>query len=96
MMKHETSIILYAFGVDYIDPHEPAPQSVHTESIVLDIGSVSALRRLGIPTEFWIRDKYSAQGYIVTQVHKGSQRTAIIDTAELWKLAAGTPAGEVV
>ena len=45
-MKTEKTINLTAYTVEYIDPREPKPRTVRTETVVLDGGKISALHRL--------------------------------------------------
>ena len=44
-MKTEKTINLTAYTVEYIDPREPKPRTVRTETVVLDGGKISALHR---------------------------------------------------
>lgn len=45
-MKTEKTINLTAYMVEYIDQREPKPRTVHTQTVVLDGGKISALARL--------------------------------------------------
>ena len=45
-MKTEKTINLTAYVVEYIDQREPKPRTVHTQTVVLDGGKISALHRL--------------------------------------------------
>lgn len=46
-MKTEKTINLTAYMVEYIDQREPKPRTVHTQTVVLDGGKISALARAG-------------------------------------------------
>ena len=85
-MKFESYVTLYAYEVDYIDPGQSA--GICTDTFVLDTSGAYALRRLGIPAEVWIREKYAAQGCNVVDIRSAQQRTALVDLNELWKMAA--------
>ena len=41
-MKTEKTINLTAYMVEYIDQREPKPRNVHTQTVVLDGGKISA------------------------------------------------------
>lgn len=85
-MKFESYVTLYAYDVDYINPSQSA--GICTGTFVLDTSGAYALRRLGIPAETWIREKYAAQGCSVVDIRNAQQRTVPVDLNELWALAA--------
>ena len=71
-MKTEKNINLTAYTVEYIDPREPKPRTVHTETVVLDGGKISALHRLDINPGGYITQHFErSTGYTVTAVRKG-------------------------
>ena len=53
-MKTEKTINLTAYMVEYIDQREPKPRTVHTQTVVLDGGKISALARLDMRPAGWI------------------------------------------
>ncbi len=88
-MKIEKTINLTAYTVEYIDPREPKPRTVRTETVVLDGGKISALHRLEINPCGYITQRFErSAGYTVTAVRKGESLTACIDLAELWQQTA--------
>lgn len=88
-MKTEKTINLTAYTVEYIDPREPKPRTVRTETVVLDGGKISALHRLDMNPGGYITQRFErSTGYTVTAVRKGESLTACIDLAELWQQTA--------
>ena len=83
-MKTEKNINLTAYTVEYIDPREPKPRTVRTETVVLDGGKISALHRLDINPGGYITQRFE-RSTTVTAVRKGESLTACIDLAELWQ-----------
>ena len=74
-MKTEKTINLTAYMVEYIDQREPKPRTVHTQTVVLDGGKISALQ-------------FGRDGYTVASVHKGETIAAHVDLADLWQQTA--------
>lgn len=87
-MKTEKTINLTAYMVEYIDQREPKPRTVHTQTVVLDGGKVSALARLDMRPAGWITQQFGRDGYTVASVHKGDTIVAHVDLAELWQQTA--------
>ena len=84
-MKTEKIINLTAYVVEYIDQREPKPRTIHTQTIVLDGGKVSALARLDMRPAGWITQQFERDGYTVASVHKGETIAAHVDLADLWQ-----------
>lgn len=84
-MKTEKTINLTAYVVEYIDQREPKPRTVHTQTVVLDGGKISALARLDMRPAGWITQQFERNGYTVTSIHKGDTITARVDLADLWQ-----------
>ena len=57
-MKTEKTINLTAYMVEYIDQREPKPRTVHTQTVVLDGGKISALDRVDISPAGWVTQKF--------------------------------------
>ena len=87
-MKTEKTINLTAYMVEYIDQREPKPRTVHTQTVVLDGGKISALARLDMRPAGWITQQFGRDGYTVASVHKGETIAAHVDLADLWQTAA--------
>lgn len=87
-MKTEKTINLTAYTVEYIDQREPKPRTVHTQTVVLDGGKISALNRLDIRLAGWITQQFERDGYTVASIHKGETIAARVDLAELWQHTA--------
>ena len=87
-MKIEKRVNLYAFEVEYIDQREPKPRTVHTQTVVLDGGKISALARLDMRPAGWITQKFERDGYTVASIHKGETIAAHVDLADLWQQTA--------
>ena len=87
-MKAEKTINLTAYVVEYIDQREPKPRTVHTQTVVLDGGKVSALARLDMRPAGWITQQFERDGYTVASIHKGETITAHVDLADLWQQTA--------
>lgn len=85
-MKTEKTINLTAYTVEYIDPREPKPRTVRTETVIMDGGRISALHRLGMNPGGYITQQFERRtGCTVASVRKGESLTACIDLAELWQ-----------
>ena len=87
-MKTEKTINLIAYTVEYIDQREPKPRTVHTQTVVLDGGKISALARLDMRPAGWITQQFERDGYTVASIHKGETITAHVDLADLWQQTA--------
>lgn len=87
-MKTEKIINLTAYKVDYIDQRDPKPRTIHTQTVVLDGGKVSALARLDMRPAGWITQQFERDGYTVASVHKGETITAHVDLSDLWQQTA--------
>ena len=87
-MKTEKTINLTAYMVEYIDQREPKPRTVHTQTVVLDGGKISALARLDMRPAGWITQQFGRDGYTVASVHKGETIAAHVDLAERDRLKA--------
>lgn len=87
-MKTEKTINLTAYVVEYIDQREPKPRTVHTQTVVLDGGKISALARLDMRPAGWITQQFERDGYTVASIHKGETITAHVDLADLWQQTA--------
>lgn len=84
-MKTEKTINLTAYVVEYIDQREPKPRTIHSQTVVLDGGKVSALARLDMRPAGWITQQFERDGYTVASIHKGETITAHVDLADLWR-----------
>ena len=69
-MKTEKTINLTAYTVEYIDQREPKPRTVHTQTVVLDGGKISALARLDMRPAGWITQQFERG-----RLHRGQQST---------------------
>lgn len=87
-MKTEKNINLTAYTVEYIDQREPKPRTVHTQTVVLDGGKISALARLDMRPAGWITQQFERDGYTVASIHKGETIAAHVDLADLWQQTA--------
>ena len=87
-MKTEKTINLTAYTVVYIDQREPKPRTVHSQTVVLDGGKISALARLDMRPAGWIIQHFERDGYTVANVHKGETIAAHVDLADLWSQTA--------
>lgn len=87
-MKTEKTINLTAYVVEYIDQREPKPRTVHTQTVVLDGGKISALARLDMRPAGWIAQQFERDGYTVASIRKGETITAHVDLADLWQQTA--------
>lgn len=88
MLKLEKRITLHTFDVEYIDQREPKPRTVHTQTVVLDGGKISALARLDMRPAGWITQQFERDGYTVASAHKGETIAAHVDLADLWQQTA--------
>lgn len=87
-------INLHKFAVTYFDTREPKPRQPHNDTVILDGGRISALRRLGRKEAGYIVELYAANGYSVCQVKKTAYYTAVVPLPDLWPAdEAGHPAG---
>ena len=77
-MKTEKTINLTAYVVEYIDQREPKPRTVHSQTVVLDGGKISALARLDMRPAGWITQQFERNGYTVASIHKGETIAAHI------------------
>lgn len=84
-MKTEKIVNLTAYVVEYIDQREPKPRTIHSQTVVLDGGKVSALARLDMRPAGWITQQFERDGYTVASIHKGETITAHVDLADLWR-----------
>ena len=57
-MKTEKTINLTAYTVEYIDQREPKPRTIHSQTVVLDGGKISALARLDMRPAGWITQQF--------------------------------------
>ena len=87
-MKNEKIINLTAYKVEYIDQRESKPRTVHTETVVLDGGKISALNRLDMTPGGYICREFERSGFTVCTVCKGETSTARVDLADLWQQTA--------
>lgn len=87
-MKTEKTINLTAYVVEYIDQREPKPRTVHSQTVVLDGGKISALTLLDMRPAGWIIQQFERDGYTVASIHKGETITAHVDLADLWQQTA--------
>lgn len=87
-MKTEKTINLTAYTVEYIDQREPKPRTVHTQTVVLDGGKISALARLDMRPAGWITQQFERNGYTVASINKGETIAAHVDLADLWQQTA--------
>ena len=84
-MKTEKNINLTAYTVEYIDQREPKPRTIHSQTVVLDGGKISALARLDMRPAGWITQQFERDGYTVASIHKGETIAAHVDLADLWQ-----------
>lgn len=87
-MKAEKTINLTAYVVEYIDQREAKPRTVHTQTVVLDGGKISALNRLDMNPGGYICRQFENRGFTVASIHKGDTITARVDLADLWQQTA--------
>lgn len=87
-MKTEKTINMTAYVVEYIDQREPKLRTVHSQTVVLDGGKISALARLDMRPAGWITQQFERDGYTVASIHKGETITAHVDLADLWQQTA--------
>ena len=87
-MKTEKTINLTAYTVEYIDQREPKPRTIHSQTVVLDGGKISALARLDMRPAGWITQQFERDGYTVASIHKGETIAAHVDLADLWQQTA--------
>lgn len=87
-MKTEKIINLTAYKVEYIDQREPKPRTVRTETVVLDGGKISALKRLDMTPGGYICREFERSGFTVCTVRKGETSAAHVDLADLWQQTA--------
>lgn len=87
-MKTEKTINLTAYVVEYIDQREPKPRTVHTETVILDGGKISALNRLDMNPGGYICREFERSGFVVCTVHKGETIAARVELADLWQQTA--------
>ncbi|MCI6142298.1 MAG: hypothetical protein MR682_06680 [Subdoligranulum variabile] len=87
-MKTEKTINLIAYTVEYIDQREPKPRTVHTQTVVLDGGKISALARLDMRPAGWITQQFERDGYTVASIHKGDTIVSHVDLSDLWQQTA--------
>lgn len=88
-MKTEKTINLTAYTVEYIDPREEKPRTVRTETVILDGGKISALRRLDMNPGGYITRMFEHRtGCTVAAVHKGDSMTVCLDLSEIWQQTA--------
>ena len=57
-MKTEKTINMTAYTVEYIDQREPKPRPIHSQTVVLDGGKISALARLDMRPAGWITQQF--------------------------------------
>ncbi len=86
-MEFEKTIDLTAYAVEYIDQREPKPRTVHTQTVVLDGGRISALHRLNLRPAGYISQQFERSGFTVTGIHKGETVEAAVDLYWLWQQA---------
>lgn len=84
-MKLAKEITLTAYTVEYFDLRQPKPRTPLVDSIVLDGGRISALRRLGKSDHGYIAKLYEAQGFGGVRVIKGRTYTVPVELSELWE-----------
>lgn len=84
-MKFCKDVFLTAFAVSYVDTRQPKPRTVHTETVVLDGGRISALHRLGMKPAGYIAQQYEAAGYRVANVNRVDELTAHVDLSALYE-----------
>ena len=87
-MKTEKTRKLSAYMVEDIDQRETKPRTIHTQTVVLDGGKVSALARLDMRPAGWITQQFERDGYTVASIHKGETIAAHVDLADLWQQTA--------
>ena len=87
-MKTENTINMTAYTVEYIDQREPKPRTIHSQTVVLDGGKISALARLDMRPAGWIAQQFERDGYTVASIHKGETIAAHVDLADLWQQTA--------
>ena len=87
-MKTEKTINMTAYTVEYIDQREPKPRTIHSQTVVLDGGKISALARLDMRPAGWITQQFERDGYTVASIHKGETIAAHVDLADLWQQTA--------
>ena len=83
-MKLTKNITLIEYMIDYVDLREPKPREHHRDTIHMDGGRISALRRLGQTVHNYVLQMYAAQGLNVCKVTKGETIEAAADLDELW------------
>lgn len=100
-MEFEKTINLTACAVEYIDQREPKPRTVHTQTVVLDGGRISALHRLNQRPAGYISQQFERSGFTVTGIHNSSMvlhslasiksrsRSAVRDSCTSSSLALG-------
>lgn len=84
-MEFEKTINLTAYAVEYIDQRESKPRTVHTQTVVLDGGKLSALHRLNIRPAGYISQQFERSGFAVTSIHKSESVEATVDLYWLWQ-----------
>ena len=87
-MKTEKTINLTAYMAEYSDQRAPKPRTVHTQTVVLDGGKISALARLDMRPAGWITQQFERNGYTVASINKGETIAAHVDLADLWQQTA--------
>lgn len=87
-MNLTKNINLTEYIVDYVDLREPKPRTVRRDTVHLDGGRLSALRRLGQTVHNYILKMYAAQGLNVCKVTKGETIEAAVDLDAMWAATA--------
>ena len=97
-MKLTKDITLIPYSVEYYDLRDEKPRRVYPDTVILDGGRISALRRLGMKPQGYLARLYAEKGCSVCGVHKGQPYTVQIDLEQLWQQYAPAeqpqPAGQ--
>lgn len=83
-MRLTKQINLTDYTVFYVDLRDPKPRRILEDTVILDGGRISALRRLGQTDTGWIVAQYEKRGLAVESIVKGKPVTAEVDLVELW------------
>lgn len=84
-MKLTKQINLVLYGVELYDTRQPKPRTAIPDSVVIDGGRISALRRLGQSVTGYITGLYEVQGYAVGKIQKVREYSAVVNLADLWR-----------
>ncbi len=83
-MNLSRSMVLIKYEVQFIDRREHKPRTVHTETVVLDGGRISALHRLGMKPAGYLAGLYEYDGFVTTSIKPIEKREIVLDLTDLW------------